>query len=59
MDKPDDIHSVTHEMAPMGYKVLSFPRLNGRKGGGIALVHEDYYIVKQLNKLPDITTTEY
>ena len=40
-------------MAPMGYKVLSFPRLNGRNGGDIALVHQDYYTVKQLNKLPD------
>ena len=46
-------------MAPMGYKVLSFPRSNGRNGGGIALVHQDYYTVKQLNKLPDITTMEY
>ena len=37
--KPDDIDSVTHEMAPMGYKVLSFPRLIGGNGGGTALVH--------------------
>ena len=57
--KPDDIDSVTHKVAPMGYKVLSFPRLNGRNDGGIVLVHWDYYTVKQLKKLPDITTMEY
>ena len=57
--KPDDTDSVTPQMAPMGYKVLSFPRSNGRKGGGIALVHQDYYTIKYLNKLPDITTMEY
>ena len=39
--KPDDIDSVTHEMTLMGYKVLSFPRSNGRNGSGIALVHWD------------------
>ena len=46
-------------MAPMGYKIFSFPRLNGRNGSDIALVHWDCYTVKQLNKLPDINTMEY
>ena len=44
--KDDDEHS-TKEVPPDGYKTISNPRSDGRKGGGIAVVYRDYYTVNQ------------
>ena len=44
--KEDDEHS-RKEVPPDRYKIISYPRSDGRQGDGIAVVYRDYYMVKQ------------
>ena len=30
------------EMAPPGYKVVCVPRIDGHRGGGLAVIYKDY-----------------
>ena len=46
--KQDDIDSITNDIPPIGYKILSTPRPLGCIGGGLALVYKDHMIVKGL-----------
>ena len=46
--KQDDIDSITNDIPPIGYKILSTPRPSGCIGGGLALVYKDHMTVKEL-----------
>ena len=47
--KQDDVDTVTKEVPPQGYKILSRPRSGGKTEGGVALVYRDHYSVKELD----------
>ena len=56
--KQDDIDSVTKEVPPQGYRILSRSRSGGKTGGGVALVYRDHYSVKELDQI-EVITMEY
>ena len=34
-----------YEIPPLGFKIISKPRCDGRQGGGIALIYKEYYTI--------------
>ena len=56
--KQDDVDTVTKEVPPQGYKILSRSRSGGKTGGGVALVYRDHYSVKELDQI-EVTTIDY
>ena len=46
--KQDDIDTITSDIPPIGYKILSTPRPSGCIGGGLALVYKDHMTIKEL-----------
>ena len=56
--KQDDVDTVTKEVPPQGYKILSRSRSGGKTGDGVALVYRDHYFVKELDQI-EVTTMEY
>ena len=49
--KQDDVDTLTKEVPPQGYQILSRSRSGGKTGGGVALVYRDHYSVKELDRL--------
>ena len=56
--KQDDIGTVTKDVPPQGYKILSRSRSGGKTRGGVALVYKDHYSAKELDQT-EVITMEY
>ena len=56
--KQDDFDTMTKEVLPQGYKILSKPRSGGKTRGGLALVYRDHYSVKEFDHT-DVVAMEY
>ena len=52
----DNPHTIK-EIPPLGYKICSHPRRMNRKGGGLALVHKDSIIIKDVTDVSKSFTT--
>ena len=57
--KKGDIDMVTREIPPPGYNILSQPRMNGRSGGGLGIIHKDYITINSSKATKNHNTMEY
>ena len=57
--KKDDIDIVTREIPPPGYNILSQPCMDGRSGGGLGIIHENYITINSSKATKNHNTMEY
>jgi hypothetical protein len=51
--------TVSNDLASTGYKVVNTPRMKDRSGGGLAVIHQDYYSVSSFSLKVKPTVFEF